>query len=65
MLIYGRTVGRPKRKRKPGAGNAVKVRGHKRTPRGPNSGKTPVAVDGYARGKPAKKKRGSRKKRRR
>lgn len=46
------TRGRAKRKRKPGAGSAVKVGGHTRTPRGPNRGKPAVRVDGYARGKP-------------
>jgi hypothetical protein len=51
------TVGRKKRKRKPGAGAAVKVKGHTRTPRGPNRGKSPVRVDGYARGLPPKKKK--------
>lgn len=57
------TVGRKKRKRKKGAGSGVKVKGHTRTPRGPNRGKKPVRVDGYSRGKPptARKKRKSRK----
>jgi len=52
------TVGRRKRRRKPGAGSGVKVKSHVRSPRGPNKGKKPVRVDGYARGKPPKKKRG-------
>ncbi len=55
------TVGRKKRKRKKGAGRAVKIKSHTRTPRGPNRGKRSVRVDGYARGKPPK--RAGRKKR--
>lgn len=51
------TRGRKKRKRKPGAGSASKVKPHTRTPRGPNKGKPAVVVDGYRRGKPKKKKR--------
>lgn len=51
------TVGRKKRKRKPGAGSAVKTKTHTRSPRGPNGGKKRVRVDGYKRGKVAKKKR--------
>jgi hypothetical protein len=51
------TVGRKKRKRKPGSGSAVKVKTHLRTPRGNNRGKKPVKVDGYKRGKPKKKRR--------
>lgn len=51
------TVGRKKRKRKPGAGSATKVGGHTRSPRGPNAGKKRVRVDGYKRGK-APKRRG-------
>lgn len=51
-----RTVGRPKRKRKPGAGTAVSVGGHTRTPRGPNRGKPKVRVDGYRRGAGKRKK---------
>jgi hypothetical protein len=54
---YNRTRGRKKRKRKPGSGSAVGVKGHVRTPRGPNRGKAKVVVDGYKRGKPAKKKK--------
>ena len=46
------TVGRKKRKRKPGAGSATKVKGHVRSPRGPNKGKKAVRVDPYRRGKP-------------
>ena len=58
------TVGRKKRKRRPGAGSGVKVGGHTRSPRGPNSGKRRVRVDPYARGKPPKGKRKGRKRRR-
>jgi len=46
------TRGRAKRKRKPGSGRAVGIKRHTRTPRGPNSGKSKVVVDGYKRGKP-------------
>lgn len=56
-FIYNVTVGRKKRKRKPGAGNGVKVGGHTRSPRGPNGGKRRVKVDGYSRGAGKKKKR--------
>lgn len=45
------TRGRKKRKRKSSAGNAVSVKPHARTPRGPNRGKPRVRVDGYKRGK--------------
>ncbi len=55
------TVGRKKRKRKKGAGSAVKIKSHTRSPRGSNKGKKPVRVDGYKRGKAPKK--GSRRKR--
>ena len=55
--VYNVTVGRRKRKRKKGAGSAVAVKGHTRTPRGPNKGKKPVRVDGYRRGKAKKRKR--------
>lgn len=51
------TVGRKKRKRKPGSGAAVGVKSHLRTPRGPNAGKGKVRVDGYKRGKPPKKRK--------
>lgn len=51
------TRGRPKRKRKPGAGSAVGVKRHTRSPRGPNRGKRKVVVDGYRRGKAPKKRR--------
>jgi len=51
------TRGRKKRKRKPGAGTAVGVRSHTRSPRGPNRGKKAVRVDGYRRGKPPKRRR--------
>jgi hypothetical protein len=57
MLIWFVTRGRPKRKRKPGSGSAVKVGGHTRSPRGSNRGKGVVRVDGYKRGKPPKKKK--------
>ena len=57
--VHNVTRGRKKRKRKAGAGSAVKVGGHTRTPRGPNRGKPSVRVDGYRRGK-AKRKRKSR-----
>lgn len=51
------TVGRKPRKRKPGAGTAVSVRSHTRTPRGPNRGKPPVRVKSYKRGLSKRKKR--------
>ncbi len=54
--IYNVTRGRKKRKRKPGAGSAVGVKGHTRSPRGPNRGKPKVRVDGYKRGKSRKRK---------
>lgn len=57
------TVGRKKRKRRPGAGTSVKTKPHTRSPRGPNTGKPRVRVDGYARGKPAKKRSARRRKR--
>jgi hypothetical protein len=56
-FIHNVTRGRKKRKRKPGAGSAQKVKGHTRSPRGPNKGKRPVRVDGYRRGKASRKKR--------
>jgi hypothetical protein len=56
MIVKNITRGRKKRKRKPGAGSAVRVGGHLRTPRGPNRGKPAVRVDGYRRGKAPKKK---------
>ena len=55
--LYNVTRGRKKRKRKAGAGSAVGVRGHIRTPRGPNRGKPRVVVDGYKRGNPKRKRR--------
>ena len=55
------TRGRKKRKRKPGAGTGVSVKGHTRSPRGPNRGKPKVRVDGYSRGKPPKSGRRRRK----
>ena len=51
------TRGRRKRARKPGAGTAVKVKGHTRTPRGPNRGKSKVIVDVYRRGTASRKKK--------
>lgn len=57
------TVGRKKRKRKPGARTGVTVKPHTRTPRGPNRGKSAVRVDPYQRGKPKTKSAGSKKKR--
>lgn len=57
------TVGRKKRKRKAGAGSAVKTKGHIRSPRGSNAGKKAVRVDPYKRGKPKKSKRGRKSKR--
>jgi hypothetical protein len=51
------TRGRKKRKRAPGAGSSVTVKGHTRTPRGPNRGKPAVRVDGYKRGKAPKKRK--------
>ena len=57
------TVGRKKRKRRRGAGSAVKVRSHLRSPRGPNRGKKKVRVDPYGRGNGAKKRKRGRKKR--
>lgn len=50
------TVGRKKRKRKPGARTGVTVSSHTRSPRGPDKGKKPVRVDPYQRGKPKTKK---------
>lgn len=49
------TRGRAKRRRKSGAGSAVGVKGHSRSPRGSNRGKPRVKVDSYRRGKPAKR----------
>lgn len=57
------TRGRPKRRRRKGAGRAVSVKPHGRSPRGPNRGKPRVRVDGYARGKA--KRAGRRRNRRR
>lgn len=51
------TVGRAKRKRKKGAGSAVKVKAHTRSPRGSNAGKPRVRVDASRRGKPSRKKK--------
>lgn len=55
--LHSVTRGRKKRKRKSGAGSAVGVRGHTRSPRGPNKGKRPVRVDGYRRGKSARRRK--------
>lgn len=55
MEPQGKTVGRKKRSRKPGAGSAVGVKSHTRSPRGPNKGKSRVVVDGYKRGKSKRK----------
>jgi hypothetical protein len=57
LIWHNVTRGRKKRKRKPGAGSAVGVKGHTRSPRGPNKGKKPVRVDGYRRGKAPKKRK--------
>ncbi len=62
MTEHNVTVGRKKRKRKPGAGSSVGVRPHMRSPRGPNRGKKRVRVDSYKRGNP-KRKRKSRRRR--
>lgn len=51
------TVGRKKRKRKPGAGTGVKTKAHTRSPRGPDRGKKRVKVDAYSRGKPKRRSR--------
>lgn len=57
LNVHARTVGRRKRKRKAGAGSAVGVKSHTRSPRGPNRGKKSVTVDGYKRGKGRRKKK--------
>ena len=57
FVIHNVTVGRKKRKRRPGAGSAVGVKGHTRSPRGPNRGKKRVRVDGYRRGKGRRKRK--------
>lgn len=65
------TVGRKKRKRKPGAGTGVKVGAYTRSPRGPDTKngkrKPTVHVDPYQRGKPdaTKTKSASRRKKKR
>lgn len=56
------TRGRKPRKRASGAGSAVSVGGHGRSPRGPDAGKPRVKVKSYKRGKP-RKRRGRRKRR--
>lgn len=57
MIVNHLTRGRKKRKRAAGAGTGVSVGRHFRTPRGPNRGKPKVVVDGYSRGKPAKRRK--------
>jgi hypothetical protein len=57
LIIRNVTVGRKKRKRKKGAGSAVKIKPHTRSPRGRNSGKKRVRVDSHKRGKPPGKRR--------
>lgn len=57
FVVHHITRGRKKRKRKPGAGSAVGVKSHVRSPRGPNRGKRAVRVDGYKRGKAPSKRR--------
>jgi hypothetical protein len=59
--IHNVTRGRKKRKRKPGAGSAVGIKKHTRSPRGPNKGKPTVVVDTHKRGKSASKRRRKRK----
>jgi hypothetical protein len=56
-FLHNVTRGRAKRKRRPGAGSAVKTRSHTRSPRGPNKGKARVKVDGYKRGRAPRKRR--------
>jgi len=56
------TVGRKKRRRKPGAGKAVRTKPHTRAPRGPNQGKARVRVDAYHRGTPPKSRKKGKKK---
>jgi hypothetical protein len=56
------TVGRKKRKRRPGAGKAVRTKGHTRSPRGPNRNKAKVRVDAYERGSPPKARKKGKKK---
>jgi len=55
------TRGRKPRKRAAGAGSAVKVKPHRRTPRGSNRNKPAVIVAGYKRGKPKGKKKAKKK----
>lgn len=57
MKWHGATRGRRKRRRLPGAGTSVTVKAHTRSPRGPNTGKSSVRVDGYRRGKAPKRKK--------
>lgn len=46
------THGRAPRARAKGAGSAVTIKPHTRSPRGPNKGKPRVRVNPYKRGKP-------------
>lgn len=57
IVTHSVTVGRRKRKRRSGAGSAVGVKPHYRSPRGSNKGKRRVRVDPYRRGKPPKRRR--------
>lgn len=47
-----KTSKRGKRNKSGGSGGAVRVKGHTRTPRGPNKGKKAVRVKGYRRSLP-------------
>lgn len=60
MHVRNVTVGRKKRKRRPGAGSAVGVKPHWRSPRGPNRGKRRVRVDSYRRAKTPRRRKRSR-----
>lgn len=57
------TVGRKKRKRKPGSRTGVATKSHTRSPRGSDKGKKRVSVDAYQRGKPKGRSSGSTKRR--
>lgn len=63
LIIRNVTVGRKKRKRKKGAGSAVRVKPHTRSPRGANKGKRRVRVDSHKRGSPPGGKKKKRKRR--
>jgi len=56
-ILHSVTRGRRKRKRRPGAGTAVAVTAHYRSPRGANGKKPRVRVDGYKRGRGRRKKK--------